>query len=235
MNDAGAISNNSGSGSGSGLDLDLPQPNASNSGLGSVSGLDLISLQPQPIALNSNLQAINHFIRCGNMLLGDSITYYVDIFYQNNTQKTKKYIFKYNANLPIWYNTSSKFSYYLQSGLTNYPDPDSFATFDLYVLNGLVLPSLKNDTDTSANFSNVTDLTLIQPSITAVTYTKNNINNYFTINFKALLNGKYTFIITANTNSTLNFFTFIITDLNQIVLDNYPITLGTLYSITIKN
>jgi hypothetical protein len=133
-------------------------------------------------------------IKIDKFILGVSIS--VNVYFSNQSMivNTINYTFLFSKTIPSYYgnqNQTSLYPYYLsqlQNGQT-YPDPTSplYPTIDLYILNGLVLPSLKNETTLDSNpFNNpnVTDITSISsPTISSVTYTNNLQYNYFTISF----------------------------------------------------
>jgi hypothetical protein len=103
----------------------------------------------------------------------------------------------------------------------------------LYIVNALVLPSLKNETIFDNNpFAIINDLTSISsPVISSVTYTNNLQNNYFTISFNPQSHQYITnYEIDVNSNKIQ-----LQTPCNTsgVVLTNIPITTGQSYNISV--
>ena len=98
--------------------------------------------------MSTNIFYDSFQIEIVQIILSVSISVIINFSLQSTNVYSISYTFLYNTIIPVHYQnnlTSSPYPYYLPSSLASYPDPNSFATFDLYILNGLVLPSLKNN------------------------------------------------------------------------------------------
>jgi hypothetical protein len=79
--------------------------------------------------------------------LGEKLVVSVNFLYQQIIQKTSTYTFTYSNIVPSRYGYSSTFPfpYYLPDDVTFTFDLSTFSstTFDIYIINGLILPSIK--------------------------------------------------------------------------------------------
>ena len=109
--------------------------------------------------------------------LGDKLVVFVNFLYQKRLQKTSSYTFFYNNVVPSKYNYGTStfpFPYYLPDDVsqTFLPTLSSFSTnfFDIYIINGLILPSIKHYENI---FRDITDLvTVSAPTLSVTTANK---------------------------------------------------------------
>jgi hypothetical protein len=155
--------------------------------------------------------------------LGEKLVVSVNFFYQQMLQKNSSYTFMYSNTVPARYNHSSTtftFPYYLPNDVTStIPTLSSFSstTFDIYIINGLILPSIKYY---EKLFSTVNDLTLVSnPTFTTtsngtsikVDYTFPTTNTFFSKNYLYINSNSYSIdgptgsIIYGPTNSNTSY------------------------------
>jgi hypothetical protein len=178
-------------------------------------------------------------IKIDKFILGTSISVNVYFSNQSTIVNTIKYTFLFSKTIPSYYpnpNQTSLYPYYLsQLNGQTYPDPTSplYPTIDLYILNGLVLPSLKNEQTLDPNpFTNVADITAISlPTISNVTYTNNLQYNYFTISFNPQPPQYITKYEIGVNSDKMELQTPCQT--SGVVLKNNPITTGQSYNISV--
>jgi hypothetical protein len=116
--------------------------------------------------------------------LGEKLVVSVNFLYQKLLQKTSSYTFTYSNTVPSKYNYGTStfpFPYYLPDDVspTFLPTLSSFSTnlFDIYIINGLILPSIKHYENI---FRDITDLITLSALTFSVTTTNNNIKVDYT-------------------------------------------------------
>jgi hypothetical protein len=190
---------------------------------------------------NANSGSQNSFdtiqIKIDKFILGVSIS--VNVYFSNQSTiiHTNNYTFLFSKTIPSYYNAqnqTSLYPYYLPQlqNISTYPTL-SYPTIDLYILNALVLPSLKNETIFDNNpFTSITDLTNVSsPQISNVKYTNNLQYNYFTISFRQpSLQNITNYEISVNSDKTK---LQTPCDTNNITLKTTPISTGQSYNISV--